>query len=267
MDFSPECKDLFDPQQCFGMHKQCPKMCGCCGQPHRPPAYCNATVAESAVVEAAPAEATPAELTPAAWPPVFHAALRQNRSGELAQVDLYYDWQGGRNLHVIRKVGQEPFYDNERQNGSTYYYTPGTEKCKAIDMKVGLLPPNWLQGARFRGEVALVGPDAGTRACHVWEKGDAEPPHTGPFIVYYADVATGLPVRWVFFDGAIFDVIAWRPGEGPPSEAYWQLPSTCFRPAAAAVATEAVPEVWGGELTLLHLRSGDHPPPSLAVMV
>ena len=39
------------------------------------------------------------------------------------------------------------------RNGSTYYYTPGGS-CKVIDMGVGLLPPDWLKGADYKGALA-----------------------------------------------------------------------------------------------------------------
>jgi hypothetical protein len=43
-----------------------------------------------------------ADPVPADWPPLFHAILKQNRSGDLAAVDLFYDYEGGRNLNIIR---------------------------------------------------------------------------------------------------------------------------------------------------------------------
>ena len=41
------------------------------------------------------AEAWGAPSSPPVWPEQLHAVLLQNRSGALANVDLYYDWPGG----------------------------------------------------------------------------------------------------------------------------------------------------------------------------
>lgn len=76
--------------------------------------------------------------------------LKQNRSGELADVDLYYDHPGGRNLNIIASE-DDVLWDNERNNGSTYYYHPSTQKCNVIQMPVGILKPDWLKGAKYEG--------------------------------------------------------------------------------------------------------------------
>ncbi|CAM9610340.1 unnamed protein product [Choristocarpus tenellus] len=92
---------------------------------------------------------------PPIWPEKFHALLTQNTSGDLAVVDLWYDFPGGRNLNIIQRQGSEldgPLWDNERQNGSTYYYTPATGDCNVIDMGVGVLRPEWLSEATYLGE-------------------------------------------------------------------------------------------------------------------
>lgn len=39
-----EARDAFDPNQCIGLAKTCPKTCACCGQPgFPPPGYCNSS--------------------------------------------------------------------------------------------------------------------------------------------------------------------------------------------------------------------------------
>ncbi|CAE7561220.1 unnamed protein product [Symbiodinium necroappetens] len=169
---------------------------------------------------------------PSPWPPVFHAYMLKNRSGQLRHTDLFYDWPYGGNLHIDRSPGQAPFYDNERQNGSTYYYTPnGT--CKVIEMGVGLLPPNWLEDAHYGGKQAVVSPtDQSIRNCHVWTKGDAMGNYTGPFITYFEDEVTKTPARWVFFNGMSFDILSWEPGK-KATPAQWQIPASCFSSVAA----------------------------------
>mmetsp|Transcript_96661 Transcript_96661/g.174568 ORF Transcript_96661/g.174568 Transcript_96661/m.174568 type:complete len:235 (-) Transcript_96661:85-789(-) len=180
---------------------------------------------------------------PAAWPAAFHVSLAKNRSGVIGHTDLYYDWLGGRNLHIDRPTTTKAaLYDNERKNGSTYYYTPGGS-CKVIEMGVGLLPPDWLKGAHYRGQVQVR-----NSSCHAWDKGDAMGNYTGPFIVYYEDVVTHLPVRWTFFTGMSFDVLAWEPGVSAAVQD-WQIPAACF-PAegdasdAPRVATERRVDSW-----------------------
>ena len=76
----------------------------------------------SAVIVAAVASGCAAAQPPPTpvWPKLLHATLVQNRSGSLALTELYYDWQGGRNLNVITSQAGGPgavLFDNERANG------------------------------------------------------------------------------------------------------------------------------------------------------
>lgn len=51
---------------------------------------------------------------------------------------LRYDYEQGRNLNVIRTQGGEedgPLYDNERANGTTYYYNPAKAKSKYCNVR------------------------------------------------------------------------------------------------------------------------------------
>ena len=54
---------------------------------------------------------------------------------------------------------------------------------------MGILTPNWLANATYLGSETV---DA--KPCDVWTKSDG-------FIKYWADQASGDPVRWIFFDG------------------------------------------------------------------
>ena len=54
---------------------------------------------------------------------------------------------------------------------------------------MGILTPDWLANATYLGTETV---DA--KPCHVWTKADG-------FIKYWADQASGDPVRWIFFDG------------------------------------------------------------------
>ena len=65
-------------------------------------------------------------------------------------------------------------------------------------MHVGILKPDWLAGARYKGVEDVEG-----HQCDVWA---ASSSMHHPFVTYFADVETQRPWRWIFFDGAIFDV-------------------------------------------------------------
>jgi len=43
-----------------------------------------------------------------------------------------YDWPGGRNLNIIASSPTDVLWDNERSNGSTYYYHPANQDCKRL---------------------------------------------------------------------------------------------------------------------------------------
>ncbi|CEM09996.1 unnamed protein product [Vitrella brassicaformis CCMP3155] len=172
-----------------------------------------------------PAAAEPdgGKVLPMAWPEVFHALMVQQRGGVPGVTDLYYDWPNRRNLHVIRLQYQSTLYDNERQGYGAYYHpTEGT--CFVIDFQgVGILTPDWLvDNSTYLGTQAV-----NNRTCHTWMKGDSmDPNRPGPFLHYWEDVHTRLPVRWQFFDGMSFDIIQWHAGEAA-SEAVWAIPPYC----------------------------------------
>lgn len=86
-------------------------------------------------------------------------------------------------------------------------------------MHVGILRPNWLEGADFKGVDVIKG-----RKAYVWAKNSSM---HHPFITYYEDIRTTEPLRWVFFDNGTFDVVSWLP-TATLDEAEWQLPSYCF---------------------------------------
>lgn len=158
--------------------------------------------------------------------------MLKHRNGEVGHTDLFYDWPAGGNLHIDRIPGQPPFFDNERQNSSTYYYTPGGS-CKVIEMGVGLLPPNWLDGAEYIGNQTVRSASDKSVNCHVWTKGDAMGNATGPFITYYENIETKTPARWRFFDGMYFDILRWEPGKQASPE-QWQLPPSCLNKSASS---------------------------------
>jgi hypothetical protein len=60
--------------------------------------------------------------------------------------------------------------------------------------KVGILRPNWLDGAKYMGQRHVNG-----FLCNVWEKVE--------FLWYYEDVVTKRPVQWIFYTGELMDTI------------------------------------------------------------
>lgn len=130
---------------------------------------------------------------PAVWPEQFHALLMMNFSGALSLIDLWYDWPNGRNFNIIRdQLSSSLFYDLEWNNGTSFFYRldPGSEECRSAQVGVGILRPNWLDGATYLGQLRVNG-----FLCNVWEKVD--------FIWYYEDVATKRPVKWIFYTGRL----------------------------------------------------------------
>ena len=152
------------------------------------------------------------------------------------QVELWYDWAGARNLNLIRSQHDADglLFDNERGNGSTYYYHAGRDDCRRIPMGVGVLRPDWLANATLVASSERVsGFD-----CERWTKAD--------FITYWNRVdGDRRPVRWVFTqDNMTVDVIDWIEGESL-DEASWRIDDSCFesavrrRPGLRAAASTA----------------------------
>lgn len=123
----------------------------------------------------------------------------------------YYDYEQGGNLiqDYPEAEGKSVLWDLELNNKHSYYFRPLEQSCKPVDMPVGILRPNWLEGA------TPLGPSWSTwrRAPHDiggtsqqllntkrneetdrlvcgWTKLD--------FIDYYADAETGEPDSWYF---------------------------------------------------------------------
>ena len=69
-------------------------------------------------------------------------------------------------------------------NKTSYYFDRELGTCKQIDFPVGILTPDWLANATYLGTDSVD-----TYDTHVWTKSEG-------FIKYWADVKTGLPVRF-----------------------------------------------------------------------
>ncbi|KAG0500262.1 hypothetical protein HPP92_000334 [Vanilla planifolia] len=162
--------------------------------------------------------------TPAPWPEQFHALLFMNYSGTLSMIDLWYDWPNGRNFNIIQdQLGGPPLYDLEWNNGTSFFYTlpsSPSPSCRSAQLPVGILRPNWLDGATYLGRTSVDG-----FLCDHWEKAD--------FIRYYEDVATRRPVHWVFYSGRQAHVMTFDVGAALADE-YWQAPAYCFKEGCAS---------------------------------
>lgn len=153
---------------------------------------------------------------PAVWPEQFHSILFINNSkGTLQKVDLWYDWPNGRNFNIIQNQLGKLLYDLEWDNGTSFYYTlDSNRECSIKHFQVGILRPNWLDGATYLGQQYKDG-----FLCNVWEKVD--------FIWYYEDVETKRPVYWRFFSGMVAHVITFEVGN-VLDDPNWQAPVYCF---------------------------------------
>uniref|UniRef100_A0A1J3IDC4 Glycosyl transferase n=2 Tax=Noccaea caerulescens TaxID=107243 RepID=A0A1J3IDC4_NOCCA len=159
--------------------------------------------------------ATADEPVPAPWPHQFHALLFMNYSGDLSMIDLWYDWTNGRNFNIIQEQLGGITYDLEWNNGTSFVYTLDESKtCRSAQLEVGILRPNWLDGAKYLGQQHVNG-----FHCNVWEKVD--------FIWYYEDVETKRPVQWIFYTGREAHVMTFEVGAVLEDEK-WQAPVYCF---------------------------------------
>lgn len=129
--------------------------------------------------------------TPAPWPLQFHSLLFVNYSGSLSLIDLWYDWTNGRNFNIIQDQLGSVLYDLEWNNGTSFFYSlDSTKQCSSAQLEVGILRPNWLDGAEYLGQETVDG-----FLCNVWQKVH--------FLWYYEDVVTKRPVNWVFYTGNV----------------------------------------------------------------
>ncbi|KAG2702876.1 hypothetical protein I3760_06G111300 [Carya illinoinensis] len=180
--------------------------------------------------------------TPAPWPHQFHSIIFMNNSGFLQIIDLWYDWPNGRNFNIIQNQLGKLLYDLEWNNGTSFIYTLDSNKeCRTLHFEVGILRPNWLDGANYLGQRRVDG-----FLCNVWEKVD--------FIWYYEDVVSKRPVRWIFYTGMDAHVMTFEVG-AVLEDAQWQAPLYCFDrrgngsdPTAQFAITGASREHLGGVL-------------------
>lgn len=153
--------------------------------------------------------------TPAPWPLQFHSRLFVNYSGSLSLIDLWYDWTIGRNFNIIQDQLGSVLYDLEWNNGTSFFYSlDSTKQCSSAQLEVGILRPNWLDGAEYLGQETVDG-----FLCNVWQKVH--------FLWYYEDVVTKRPVHWVFYTGRSIHVMTFDVG-AVLEDKKWQAPVYCF---------------------------------------
>lgn len=126
----------------------------------------------------------------------------------------YYDYERGGNLILVipdsndERKKKGVLWDLELNSGHSYYFYPSEKSCKAVDMPVGILRPEWLEGATPLGpswstwrrskndeSKSKTSLKEGTisssdRLVCGWTKAD--------FIDYYEDASTGEPDSWYF---------------------------------------------------------------------
>ncbi|XP_061992632.1 uncharacterized protein At4g14100-like [Rosa rugosa] len=152
---------------------------------------------------------------PTTWPHQFHSILVMNYTGTLQIIDLWYDWPNGRNFNIVQDQLGSILYDLEWNNGTSFFYSLDSSKsCSSVQLEVGILRPNWLDGAEYLGQRHVDG-----FLCNVWTKVD--------FLQYYEDVVTKRPVLWVFYTGREAHVMTFEVG-AVLEDAKWQAPVYCF---------------------------------------
>ncbi|XP_071725063.1 uncharacterized protein At4g14100-like [Rutidosis leptorrhynchoides] len=155
------------------------------------------------------------EPVPTPWPHQFHSLLYMNRSGTLQATNLWYDWTNGRNFNIIQDQLGKLTYDLEWDNHTSFIYTLDSNKeCRVLQFPVGILRPNWMDGATYLGQQQVDG-----FLCNVWEKVD--------FIWYAEDVVTKRPVYFIFYTGYSAHVMTFEVGAVLEDEK-WQAPVYCF---------------------------------------
>ncbi|XP_073133981.1 uncharacterized protein At4g14100 [Henckelia pumila] len=164
---------------------------------------------------------------PTPWPLQFHSILFVNYSGSLSIIDLWYDWPNGRNFNIIQDQLGQLLYDLEWNNGTSFLYTrDSTKQCRSSQLEVGILRPNWLDGAVYLGQQQIDG-----FLCNVWQK--------IAFIWYYEDVVTKRPVHWVYYTGRSIHVMTFEVG-AVLEDSEWQAPVYCFDKATSHVKVSRV---------------------------
>ncbi|MCO5579247.1 hypothetical protein L7F22_033101 [Adiantum nelumboides] len=154
--------------------------------------------------------------SPSPWPLQFHALLFINSSaGSLQATDLWYDWPNGRNFNIIHNQLKNVLHDLEWTNGTSFYYDLDAQTCITMHFDVGILRPDWLvDNSTYLGQQSIDG-----FTCNVWSKAD--------FIVYYEDVDSSRPVRWIFSSGMSAHVMTFEEG-AVLEDSNWQAPAYCF---------------------------------------
>ncbi len=124
----------------------------------------------------------------------------------------YYDFDQGGNLIQIFPIGgrdtvlwDKTLWDLELNTGHSFYFYPSKKSCRPVEMPVGILRPNWLEGATPLGPSWSTWRRAPRKINHF--KGITRNPQTDrlvcgwtklDFIDYYADAETGEPDSWYF---------------------------------------------------------------------
>ncbi|KAG6653774.1 hypothetical protein CIPAW_05G100000 [Carya illinoinensis] len=118
-------------------------------------------------------------------------------------------------LHTLHELQRIPTDDRSLvrlAQGPKLQHHPGPARTAQVE--VGILRPNWLDGAKYLGQRGVDG-----FLCNVWEKVD--------FIWYYEDVVTKRPVHWEFYTGRNAHVMTFEVG-AVLEDARWQAPVYCF---------------------------------------
>lgn len=118
--------------------------------------------------------------TPAPWPEQFHSTLIAENGNRTQRkiIELWYVWPNGISMSILQRQLGQLLYGPEWNNGTSFTYTLDSSRdCRVKQFSVGIVRPDWVQGAKYIGQEYMDG-----FLCNVWNKVD--------FMVYYEDVVS-----------------------------------------------------------------------------
>ncbi|KAH9602223.1 hypothetical protein KSS87_000198 [Heliosperma pusillum] len=161
------------------------------------------------------------EPTPRKWPEKFHSlqVMNYTDTNMLVVNNLWYDWQNGLNVQLMQYQQGKLVHAVSWNNGTSFYFTLKGDRiiieCITHEFGVGILRPDFLEGANYLGQVHIDG-----FLCNLWEKEE--------FIWYYEDVVTKRPIHWQFYNGIDVHVMTFEEVDEMLEESHWQAPDYCF---------------------------------------
>ena len=197
-------------------------------------------------------------LHPPRWPSLLYLKALQTRRGFLSLVELHLDFVGQRCYSRVRPQQSEAFsVAYELLSNQTTYIVDSEESCDILKTHVGMLLPDFLRHASFKGVEHIHGFPS-----ECWTIGRVPPSTTAasttaklartngqekrnqkdatPFATFChrRDSAGREPVLISIFDGTTYDVLEFTPDVDRQMVDELQVPGHCFSQDNDSRATE-----------------------------